>query len=116
MVMATKLKPKKMNKPTKVVNGDSGTTRQRVMLSELGEYYSDLLVIEAKIKNRPVATEASSLLCAKLMERETSRNKMLDHLAWKRGVTRQEVIRLILSDKLGPINPADIPPELAGEI
>lgn len=66
------------------------------MLPDLGEYYSDMLAIEAWIKERPVATEAANLLCAKLQEREATRNAKLDHLASKRGISREELIQMIL--------------------
>lgn len=119
MVMRrTTTKKKPMSDKPKVVDGKDPlpTSRPRVTISDLGEYYYDLLTIEARLKNRTLANESNSLICAKLMERAPTRERMLKYLAWKRGITEQEVIRLILADKLGPINPADIPPDLAGEI
>ena len=70
------------------------------MLSELGPYYDDMIEIEAWLKGRPVATEAASLLCAKLQERTETRNAMLDHEAAKRGVSRDELIQMILNGKV----------------
>lgn len=63
----------------------------RFLVSSLGEYYEDCLTVEAKIKNRTKALEASSLLCAKLGEREGKREKMVAYLARKRGLTYEEM-------------------------
>ena len=42
--------------------------RQRI--SNIGEWYEDLLRVDAAINGRSEALQASSLLCAKLQERQ----------------------------------------------
>lgn len=56
----------------------------------------DLLIVEAWIKGRSLSDEACNLLCARLMQREEYRNKALDHLAKKRGVSREQLMDSIL--------------------
>lgn len=76
---------------------------ERLQISKPGEYYMDALRLEAFLKNNTIAGEAKSLICARLMQRQDYRNEMLDWVARKRGVSRQELIDAILSgeaDKL----------------
>ncbi len=77
------------------------TERQHV--SYLGEYYDDCWTIEAELKGRTKTQEGASLLCAKLQEREDRRNKMVQYLADKRGVSFKEMWNLILTGKYEPL-------------
>lgn len=60
------------------------------------EWYMDLLQVEAWIKGRSLSDEACNMLCTRLMQREEYRNKALDHLARKRGITREQLVEEIL--------------------
>ncbi|MGK7921967.1 MAG: hypothetical protein AB4080_18380 [Trichodesmium sp.] len=64
---------------------------ERIMLSPLGEWYRDLLVVDSWINNRPKSQQATSLLCAKMQEREAKIQKRLEYLARKRGITAEEL-------------------------
>lgn len=91
---------------------------ERIYITKPGEYYMDALTIEAYLKNNTVAGEAKSLLCARLMQRKEYREEMLDWLAHKRGITRQEMIDLILSgqaDKLSASDLAELKAQSANE-
>ena len=72
---------------------------ERFYIRHPQEWYYDLLKVEAWLKGRSLSDEASNLLCARLMQREEYRNKALDHLARKRGITREQLIRDILLDQ-----------------
>lgn len=78
---------------------------ERIYISKPGEYYYDQLTIEAWLKGNTVAGEAKSLLCARLMQRKEYREEMIDWLARKRGVSRQELIDAILSGTADELNP-----------
>lgn len=73
--------------------------KARFFISSLGELYHDALKLEAWIKDRSMAAEGNSLLCAALMRREEYRNRALEYLAAKRGISREELIALILTDQ-----------------
>jgi hypothetical protein len=68
----------------------------RPRISELGEWYEDLLTIDSQINRRSEAQQAASLLCAKLQEREPKIKERVRYLASKRGMTFQEMWLLIL--------------------
>ncbi len=63
----------------------------RFYIAPLGEYYDECLTVEAFIKKRTLANEGNSLLCAKLMEREQKRDKILARLAHKRSITPEQL-------------------------
>lgn len=70
------------------------TTRKidgRETISPIGEYYSDLLTIDAYISGKTKSAQASSLLCSKLQEREELIEKRLIYLAEKRGISVKEL-------------------------
>lgn len=69
----------------------------RIQIAYPGEHYSDLLQIEAWIKDRTVPSEAQSLLCSALMKRQATRDMILDRLADKRGITRKALEQQILT-------------------
>lgn len=69
----------------------------RETIAPIGEYYSDLLAIDAHISGKTKSAQATSLLCAKLQEREELIEKRLKYLAGKRGISvddfRSEILR-----------------------
>lgn len=60
-------------------------------LPPLGEWYDDLLILDAWINDRTKGQQALSLLSEKLQEKETRINERLEHLAKKRGITLDEL-------------------------
>jgi hypothetical protein len=68
----------------------------RPRISELGEWYEDLLTIDSQLNRRSEAQQAASLLCAKLQERESKIKERVKYLAAKRGATFEEMWLLIL--------------------
>lgn len=66
--------------------------------NKAGRYYANLspvylwaLTLEAWLKNRSLSEEAGSLLCAKLMEREAARDRLLEKVAFRLGKTKTEL-------------------------
>ncbi len=70
---------------------------KRIMI-QLGEYYQDLLTIDAFIAGRTASAQAGSLLCAKLQEREPRIKERLEYLANKRGITVEDLTLQILGE------------------
>lgn len=71
----------------------------RPRISALGEYYEDLLVIDSAVNGRSPATQATSLLCAKLQEREERIRSRVKYLAAKRGIAFEEMwLKLLQGD------------------
>lgn len=62
----------------------------------LGEYYGDLLRIDAWVNNKSMAVQGNSLLCAKLQEREGKIRSRVRYLAEKRGVSEKAMWLQIL--------------------
>lgn len=81
---------------------------KRFQVPYLGEYYSDELRIEAVLKNRTEPQEAQSLLCSTIMRRSEVRQKMIEVLARKRGITPDELRTQILSGNYEPLEPDEI--------
>lgn len=75
----------------------------RQYISYLGEYYDDCWTIEAELKGKTKTAEGASLLCAKLQERDEKRNKMVQYLADKRGISFKEMWNQILIGKYTPL-------------
>ena len=71
----------------------------RLALPSLGEWYDDLLALDAWINNRSKPQQGHSLLCSKLQEREARINERIEYLAVKRGLTPQEMRMQILAGK-----------------
>ena len=69
---------------------------KRLMVAPLGEIYDNALEIEAFLKNRTKALEANSLLCARLMSRKEYRDNAIAYLAWKRGISADDMVKQIL--------------------
>lgn len=64
---------------------------ERPRIANLGEWYEDLLTVDSAINGRSEAQQGSSLLCAKLQEREEKIRQRVRYLAAKRGVTFEEM-------------------------
>ena len=69
---------------------------KRIMV-QIGEYYQDMLTIDAFIAGRTPSAQAGSLLGAKLQEREPKIKERLQYLATKKGVTVEELTASILN-------------------
>ena len=74
---------------------------ERIYTSPISEYYHDLLKIDSWIVAKTKASQAASLLCAKLQERESRVKERLEYLAKKRNITVDELWNEILEDKAG---------------
>ena len=70
---------------------------RRLALPALGEYYNDILTLDAWINNRSRVVQAQNLLCAKLQEREIRIKERIEYIAKKRGITSEQLWELILS-------------------
>ncbi len=77
----------------------------RTVLSPIGEWYEDLLAADAAINSRSISFQGSSLLCAKLQEREALIMKRVEYLAKKRGISSDECWKLCVTGKLEKITP-----------
>ena len=63
----------------------------RLRVASVGEWYEDLLTIDAIVNGRTESQQASSLLCSKLQERQERIKERVRYLAAKRGVTFEEM-------------------------
>lgn len=81
---------------------------ERLQLPALGEYYDDILAIDAWINNRTKVVQGQSLLCAKLQERETRIKERVAYLAKKRGISEEEMWIQILTGKAQRMSPSEI--------
>lgn len=79
---------------------------KRIMV-QLGEYYQDMLSLDAYITGRTPSSQAGSLLGAKLQEREPKIKERLQYLATKRGVTVEELTAQILNGNIDNDDIAD---------
>ena len=70
---------------------------EQIHLGNLGEYYTDMLQLEAFIKNSSLTAQAETLLRTQLFQRTKYRNEVLEHLAWKRQVGLEELKKQILT-------------------
>lgn len=69
----------------------------RLVISPLGEFYEDLLKVDSWINARTIASQANSLLCAKLMQRQVEIRDRVTYLAAKRGISAEDLWTQILS-------------------
>ena len=95
---------------SRVINGVKervADPTKRLQVSPLGELYGDALKIEAFLKNRTEATEANSLLCARLMSRDEYRQKSIEYLAWKRGISAEQMRQDILLGNAEHLTPQE---------
>lgn len=79
----------------------------RLNVTPLGEFYEDLLKVDAWINARTIAAQANSLLCAKLMQRQAEIRDRITYLARKKGVSSDELWDLILSGEIKNDEPID---------
>jgi hypothetical protein len=87
---------------------------ERLQIPSLGEWYGDLLAIDARINERSEPNQAHSLLCSKLQEREERIKKRVEYLAQKRGIASEEMWKQLVTGTFEPITPkewAEMPPE-----
>ena len=60
---------------------------ERLQIPALGEYYDDLLDLDAELSNRTKVQQAQSLISEKLQERMLGIKERVQYLADKRGIT-----------------------------
>jgi hypothetical protein len=70
---------------------------ERLQIPALGEYYDDLLDIDAELNSRTKVQQAQSLLSEKLQERIPGIRERVQYLADKKGVTFDQMWGEILS-------------------
>lgn len=80
----------------------------RLVISPIGEYYSDLLTVDSWIRDTTKSQQASSLLCAKLQEREQLIKERVEYLAKKRGISLTELWTEILKGNAEKISANEI--------
>ena len=80
---------------------------KRLQVPALGEWYDDLLYIDAWINGRSKVLQAQNLLCAKLQERETRIKERIDYLAEKRKISSKELWLQILAGKAERLSPEE---------
>ena len=68
----------------------------------------DLLTLDSWINARTNSTQANSLLCAKLQERESKIRERVDYLAKKRGISFDEMWLQILKGQAEDLDPDEI--------
>ena len=71
----------------------------RPRIAALSEFYEDLLEVDSALTGRTTATQATSLLCAKLQEREPKIKDRVRYLAAKRGLTFEDMWLRILQGR-----------------
>lgn len=77
----------------------------RLQIPALGEYYGDLLTIDARINARTEPQQANSLLCSKLQEREQRIRDRVGYLADKRGKSFEDMWDELLTGDFEPLSP-----------
>ncbi len=81
---------------------------ERLNIRHPGEFYGDMLAIEAFLKGgRSLSEEACNLLCARLMQRREIRGEMLGHLAAKRKITVNALVDQILKGQAISLTPEE---------
>ncbi|MEO0971056.1 MAG: hypothetical protein AAFX80_22755 [Cyanobacteria bacterium J06639_18] len=69
----------------------------RITLAPLGEYYNDLLTLDSWINGRTKGMQGTSLLSAKLQEREQRIKDRIKYLAEKRGIAPEDLWQQVLN-------------------
>lgn len=72
---------------------------ERLQIPALGEFYDDLLDIDAELSSRTRVQQAQSLLSEKLNERAPDIKKRIKYLADKRGVSSDQIWSEILAKR-----------------
>ncbi|MEG5056038.1 MULTISPECIES: hypothetical protein [unclassified Microcoleus] len=80
----------------------------RLHVAPLGEYYDDILKVDSWINARPISSQANSLLCVKLQEREERIRARIEYLAAKRGISGKELWNQILKGDAKKLEPEEI--------
>ncbi|WP_235018970.1 hypothetical protein [Tolypothrix sp. NIES-4075] len=80
---------------------------ERLAIPALGEYYNDILTVDAWVNGRTKVVQAQSLLCAKLQERDKLIKERVEYLAKKRGITFDEMWEQILNGTAQKIVPGE---------
>ncbi|MHC5725561.1 MAG: hypothetical protein ACYTXY_15765 [Nostoc sp.] len=80
---------------------------ERLAIPALGEYYNDVLTVDAWVNGRTKVVQAQSLLCAKLQERDKLIKERVEYLAKKRGITFDEMWEQILNGTAQKIVPGE---------
>ncbi len=78
------------------------------MRVEPGEYYRDVLKVDAFMRGVSDLEQANSLLGAKLQEREPRVVQRVQYLAWKRGTTQAKLWLDIITGQAKRISPEEI--------
>jgi hypothetical protein len=101
---------------TVIPKGNALAMTDRLSIRDPGEFYRDMLLIEAWLKGeRSLADEACNLLCARLMARAEIRGDMIAHLARKRGIDPAALIVEILAGRASPMSQEDFKSATADE-
>lgn len=82
--------------------------KERFSIAAIGEYYRDILEVDAWVNARTASTQATSLLCAKLQEREPRVRERVAYLAQKRGISTDEMWNQILKGTAVKLAPSEI--------
>jgi len=82
--------------------------RERFSIAPIGEFYTDLLTVDSWINARTNSTQATSLLCAKLQEREAKIKERVAYLAKKRGISSDDMWMQILKGQAEDLTPDEI--------
>jgi hypothetical protein len=80
---------------------------KRLTLTPLGEYYADLLQLDAWITGRSQGMQGASLLTDKLQEREAMIKERIEYLARKRNIPSEDMRLQILKGEADPADPYD---------
>lgn len=64
---------------------------ERLIIAPIGEFYEDVLRIDAWITAQSVASQGRSLLCAKLMQRLPEIRSRVEYLAKKRCMSADDL-------------------------
>jgi len=79
----------------------------RLSIPSLGEWYSDLIKVDAAINGRSEPNQAHSLLCAKLQERESKIKDRVQYLADKRKISFAEMWNQLLTSRFEKLTPEE---------
>lgn len=84
----------------------------RISMSSLGEYYEDILEIDARMNARSKPEQARTLVYAKIQEREGRIKERVEYLARKRGISFEQMWDQLLTgdgyEKMTPSEYAEV--------